>query len=92
MPDRYELQLERAAERSLHRIPTNDYVRIEAAIDQLAKDPYPRGSRKLQSSAPMFRIRIGVYRVLYAVFEEEHIVKIVLVAKRDDQTYRNLNR
>jgi mRNA-degrading endonuclease RelE of RelBE toxin-antitoxin system len=40
----------------------------------------------------MFRIRIGSYRVLYAVFEEEHLVKILLVAKRDEQTYRNLNR
>lgn len=92
MPDRYELQLERAAERSLSRISVADYIRLEAAIDRLAEEPRPRGSLKLQSSAPLFRIRVGGYRVIYAVFDDERLVKILQVSKRDDQTYRNLER
>ena len=92
MQDRYELQLERAAERSLSRLPLLDYRRIEAAIDELAEEPRPRGVRKLQSSAPLFRLRVGAYRVVYAVFDQERIVKILLVSKRDEQTYRNIHR
>lgn len=86
----YELQVERAARRGLARVPADDYARLERAIDALAEEPRPRGSKKLRAPAPMWRIRVWDYRVIYSVFERERIVKILGVARRRSQTYERL--
>ena len=46
----------------------------------------------MQGRPPQYRIRVGDYRVIYAVFDQERIVKVTDVLRRDDQTYRRLNR
>jgi len=38
----------------------------------------------------MYRLRVGEYRVLYAVFDSERIVKVGDVDRRTSGTYRNI--
>jgi mRNA-degrading endonuclease RelE of RelBE toxin-antitoxin system len=40
----------------------------------------------------MYRLRVGNYRVIYVVFDQERIVKVLDVLRRDTQTYRRLDR
>lgn len=45
--------------------------------------------KKLQGSENNYRLRIGNYRVLFLVLDDEPIViSIESIAKRDEQTYR----
>jgi mRNA-degrading endonuclease RelE of RelBE toxin-antitoxin system len=37
-----------------------------------------------------YRIRIGDYRIIYAVMDEKNIVIIARIALRGEQTYRGL--
>jgi mRNA interferase RelE/StbE len=90
VPDEYQLQLERAAGRALPRLPARDRERIERAIDALALAPRPRAALKLGRAVAGYRLRVGEYRVLYAVFDVERLVKIVDVDRRTTQTYRRL--
>jgi mRNA interferase RelE/StbE len=90
--DEYELQLERSAERILARLPQQEHRRIEEAIDGLSLEPRPRGILKLQGAVDMYRLRVGNYRVIYVVFDQERIVKVLDVLRRDTQTYRRLDR
>jgi mRNA interferase RelE/StbE len=83
----YKLQVERRVRRALVALPQRDYIRIERAIDGLANEPRPRGTKKLHGGAPLWRLRVGEYRVIYAVFDRERIVKIVGVARRREDTY-----
>jgi mRNA interferase RelE/StbE len=92
VPDAYELQLERAASRALRRVPEHEYRRIESAIDGLAVEPRPRGTLKLAGPAPLCRLRVGEYRVIYAVFDVERLVKILDVERRTTRSYRRLDR
>jgi mRNA interferase RelE/StbE len=91
VPDAYELQLERAARRTLRRLPERDYRRLERVIDDLARDPRPRGALKLGGRLGSYRLRVSEYRVIYAVFDAEKLLKIVDVERRTTQTYRRLN-
>ncbi len=86
----YELQVERAARKDLERLPEGDFRRIEAAIDALAIDPRPHGVRKLRGVGNRWRMRVGEYRILYAVFDKERLVKILGVPRRTSRTYRSL--
>ncbi|MDP2956775.1 MAG: type II toxin-antitoxin system RelE/ParE family toxin, partial [Longimicrobiales bacterium] len=88
----YELQLERRARRSLERVPERDYLRLERAIDALAEKTRPRGAQKIRGPAPLWRIRVGDYRIIYAVFDQECIVKIVAVGRRSEHTYEDISR
>ncbi len=56
--------------------------RIESAIDGLASNPRP-GSTKLAGRND-FRIRVGDYRIVYAVDDRERLVIIARIAHRRD--------
>jgi mRNA interferase RelE/StbE len=61
----YRVLLERAAEKDLSRLPTEIHDRVIEAIQALAANPRPVGSRKLTGSKHDWRIRAGDYRVVY---------------------------
>ena len=53
-------------------------------IKALAIDPRPAGCRKLQGAENLWRIRVGDYRVIYTVLDQELIVEIVTIRHRRD--------
>ena len=56
---------------------------IVRRITDLATDPRPNGSKKL-SGHDRYRIRQGVYRIVYAVEDDKLVVYIVKVGHRKD--------
>jgi mRNA interferase RelE/StbE len=59
----YEVQILRSAQQQLARIEREAQSRIISAVEGLAHDPRPHGSKKL-TGRPAWRIRIGRYRVI----------------------------
>ena len=58
--------------------------KIVKAVDDLSLNPYPQGVRKLAGSEDTYRIRVGDYRVLYAIIENRFIVQVIRVGHRRD--------
>ena len=58
--------------------------RIFPKIEALAKDPRPAGSQKLVGNKYLWRIRVGDYRVVYAIYDDKKIVDIIAVRHRKD--------
>jgi mRNA interferase RelE/StbE len=80
---RYSLLFKESVSRDLRRIPSQDVRRILERIEQLADDPRPPGARKL-SGEEKYRVRQGIYRILYTVDDNTVIVVIVKVGNRRD--------
>lgn len=81
----YRVELKRSAVKDLKRLPKNVVIRISAKIDELAIEPYPSGSVKLKGvSDPLWRIRVGHYRIVYAVEDTVRIVEIRRIQHRKD--------
>ena len=60
------------------------YVRlISQHIDGLAHDPRPAGALKLQGETG-YRLRVGVYRVLYDIDDQAHEVIVYRIKHRRD--------
>jgi mRNA interferase RelE/StbE len=76
--------------RELRRVPRPDRVRIAEAVQALADDPRPPGVVQLEQDA--YRLRVGDYRVIYKVLEEERIILIGRIVQRSEGTYRDLRR
>jgi mRNA interferase RelE/StbE len=79
----YTVRVERAAEKALtKRIQPEDADRIREAIVGLAEDPRPAtASRKLRGREG-YRLRVGDYRVIYDIDDEEEIVSVLDVGHR----------
>jgi len=50
----------------------------------LSDDPFPTGSRKLSGYDDVFRIRVGVYRVIYDVADAALVIIILKIGHRKD--------
>ena len=89
MPFRTETS--RRAARSIRQLPQRDAARVLEILQELSENPYPRGSRKLQgTSAPLWRYRVGNYRIVYSVANEAQLIVVERIERRTNRTYENL--
>ena len=78
----YTIVFARSARKELEALDAAVVSRIFPRIRALAKEPRPRGCRKLHGEKHLWRIRIGNYRAVYAVYDDERLVDIVAVRHR----------
>ena len=78
---RFEIRFLPSVRKDLRGIPKPAVQRILEAVDRLAANPRPPECKKLTGHA-LFRIRVGVYRVVYETRGDELIVIIVKVGHR----------
>lgn len=78
----------RRVQRELDALPQSDYRRGIAAIQALAVEPRPSGSVRLEDD--IFRVRVGRYRVIYKVDDNERRIDIGGIRRRTESTYRNI--
>ncbi|MBO1351294.1 MAG: type II toxin-antitoxin system RelE/ParE family toxin [Hormoscilla sp. GUM202] len=79
----YSIIFSSQARRSLRSLPSNIRQRINAQIMALAEDPRPPGTRAMQGySRGLLRLRVGDYRVIYRVDDDQIMVVIVKVGHR----------
>lgn len=78
----FRVEFTTAAARQIKKLPRPHRDRILDAIDDLGDDPRPHGAKKLVGESSAWRIRIGDYRVIYDVLDDELIVLVVRAAHR----------
>lgn len=73
---KYKVEVSQNAARNLERLPKPYITKIYTKILSLRDNPRPSGCKKLKGYANFWRIRIGVYRVIYSIEEEIKIVEV----------------
>jgi mRNA interferase RelE/StbE len=82
--EKYRISIKRSAVKEIEAIPQKkERQRIIRRIGQLADNPRPSGSRKL-SGHDRYRIRQGIYRIVYSIKDNELLVVVVKVGNRKD--------
>jgi mRNA interferase RelE/StbE len=79
----YRVEILRSAQRQLGKVDRQDRPGVIHAIRALANDPRPPGCKKL-SGRPAWRIRVGVYRVIYEIHDDRMLVLVVAIGHRKD--------
>ena len=77
----YQVLLKRSAEKELDALPASVRGRIVARLLGLEENPRPVGVTKLQGQAS-YRLRVGNYRVLYAIDDTDRLVTIYAIGHR----------
>ncbi len=85
----YQLELTPRAQRDLDKLSGYDLERVVAAIRRVGENPRPRGAKKIRG--PHYRIRVGNWRVIYAVFDKDRLVIVGKVVRRSKRTYKRVD-
>ena len=81
---RFEVLIKPSAVKEIEAIPDKaDRRRVVVKIQRLADDPRPPGCRKF-SGSDRYRVRQGVYRIVYAIEDGRLVVYVVKVGHRKD--------
>ena len=78
----YQIEIKSSALKELQALSISVRERAITHIDALGKEPRPLGSRKLAGTARAYRIRFGMYRIVYEIQDEKLVVLVIRVAHR----------
>jgi mRNA interferase RelE/StbE len=79
----YTVLILRRAQKELARLPPTIYGRVKAAVLKLSENPRPRGCEKL-TGREGWRVKVGDYRVIYEIDDEQQTVTVLHVGHRRD--------
>ena len=78
----YRILIKESALKALKRVAPPMRARLWEAVSGLAEDPWPPGSARLAGEKKLWRLRVGDYRVLYQIRDEDLVVLVVRVGHR----------
>lgn len=78
----YAISYAPSAASQLRKLDKTIARRLIAAIEKLGEQPYPHGSIQLKGGHGERRLRVGSYRIIYDVIDDELIVLVLRVGHR----------
>jgi len=78
---KYSLAFKKSVAKDLKNIPSKDVKRILERIDVLRENPRADGCIKL-SNQEKYRVRQGIYRIIYEIQDTKLVITVVKVAHR----------
>jgi len=79
----YQVKVGSQVRKAMARLPVKARARILAALRKLAEEPRPVGCQPVKMALKgTYRLRVGNYRVIYTVRDEERLVIVARVTKR----------
>ncbi len=80
----YKIIIPKPVQKQLNKIPQPQLNRILTAVRLLKENPRPDGVKKLKSLVNTYRIRVGDYRVIYKINDQELMIVLLNSDHRKD--------
>ena len=84
---KFKITFKKSVTKDLRSIPKQDISRILNRINLLAENPKGDGCIKL-SGQETYRVRQGLYRIIYEIKDDLLVVQIIKIGHRSD-VYKN---
>lgn len=81
---KYRVLISTTAKKTLRTLPNEILPKILRTIESLSVNPCPRGYRRLTGEESTYRIRVGVYRIIYEIDNKEIHILILKIGHRKD--------
>ena len=78
----YKVEVKRSAEKELASLERKAAKRVARKLADLRMEPRPRGAKKLKGDFG-YRIRVGSYRIIYTIDDENMFVMATRIRPRD---------
>ena len=80
----FEIRWKASAKKELKKIDKVEIKKIISEIEKLSLEPYPTNHKKILGTEHIFRIKIGNYRVIYSIENQQLIIEIIRVRHRKE--------
>ncbi|MDG1732443.1 MAG: type II toxin-antitoxin system RelE/ParE family toxin [Thalassotalea sp.] len=84
---KYKITFKKSVSKDFRTIPNQDVKKILNKIEDLSENPRAEGCIKL-SGQEHYRVRQGLYRIVYEIRDEVLVVNVIKVAHRSN-VYKN---
>ena len=91
--NRWRLRWTRRAERGYRSLSPDRKRMVVDLLDDLQTDPHPPEAEPLKLGrelAGSYKVKINGWRVVYRLRNEDHVIVILTIGQRDENTYLNL--
>lgn len=79
----YKVILTHKSSSFVKNLPKSNKKKLDIIIDHLKENPYSYPYKKIKGETNLYRIRIGGFRISYEIYENENIINILKIGKRD---------
>jgi mRNA interferase RelE/StbE len=81
----YQILITKTAQKELEAVDGVKYrQKIVAQIESLAGNPRPVNCSKLVGLVDLYRVRVGMYRIVYSIRDSQLIVEVIKIADRKE--------
>jgi mRNA interferase RelE/StbE len=81
----YSIDYSKASRKAMKSMPRNTARLVMEKIESLAVDPYaPNNYVRKLTNHPGYRLRVGDWRVVYLIHEQELVIVVVRIAPRGE--------
>jgi len=80
--------ISKSAKKFLLNIEVNSRERLKKKMLSLENFPEVVNVKKIQGRDNLFRLRAGNFRVVFKVFKKSREIKITIVRRRNERTYK----
>ena len=80
----YKIVFSKNADKALRRMPRNTALIIAGKVKQLASNPHKMQNVKKLTKDPGYRLRVGDWRVIYTVRENELLIHVINIKTRGE--------
>ncbi len=80
----YTVTFARSARKELQSLPIAAAARILKKVEALGTNPRPVGSKKLIGAKDLWRLRVGDYRVVYKIHDDDGTIDVSVVRHRSE--------
>jgi len=80
----YKLAIKKSARKELNNLPDKIFLKIDKSILSLKENPFPYPQVKKLKGEYKCRLRVGDYRVVYSVDEDQKTITIYRIRHRKD--------
>lgn len=84
----FSIKWKSSAKKELKKIDRTEISKILSEIKKLSQEPYPTNHKKLLGTEHIYRIRVGNYRIIYTVVNDELVIEVIRVRHRKE-VYKN---
>lgn len=79
---RWQVLLLKGPQKILRKLPADVRSRLLSTLHGLEDEPNPNGVKKLSGYENYYRIRVGDWRIIYAVEEDRMIILVLEIGSR----------
>jgi len=78
----YKVVFHKSAAKDLEKVSSHYLASVASHIKKLSENPRPFGYIKLAGFDKMYRIRVGIYRIIYSIKDDVLVVEVVKIDHR----------